>query len=206
MSIDALDSVEHRCRATTPARRCPQAGVVLISGLVLLLVMTIFGVGAVQTTVLQERIAGNLRESGLALQAAEAALQAALSGIEALDEPPAADTTDATMRCARALVPARTGFRAAGCSRLPEVLALWEGEEPDSSAGIPYEAFSDAALPDVYRQPRAYLELRHVPPLDAQAAANGAGSYYVTVTAVGFGRNARARAVVQSTVDRNFAR
>lgn len=52
-----------------------QKGVVLITGLVFLVMMTILGVTAMQNTVLEERMAGNLRDENLAFQAAEAALR-----------------------------------------------------------------------------------------------------------------------------------
>src|SRR5690606_3767551 len=52
-----------------------ERGAVLIVALVLLLVMTILGVSSLSSTTLQERMAGNLRDSNLAFQAAEAALR-----------------------------------------------------------------------------------------------------------------------------------
>jgi type IV pilus assembly protein PilX len=52
-------------------------GAALIISLVLLVVLTVLGVASMQGTILQERMAGNFRESNAALQAAEAALRAA---------------------------------------------------------------------------------------------------------------------------------
>jgi type IV pilus assembly protein PilX len=52
-----------------------QQGVALIICLIVLLIMTIIGVSATQTTTLEERMAGNLRNSNLAFQAAETALR-----------------------------------------------------------------------------------------------------------------------------------
>lgn len=52
-----------------------QQGAALIIALVILLLMTLIGVTAMQTTVLQERMAGNLRDRNIAFQAAEAALR-----------------------------------------------------------------------------------------------------------------------------------
>jgi type IV pilus assembly protein PilX len=52
-----------------------QRGVALVVALVMLLLMTILGVTALRTTTLQERMAGNVRDSNLALQAAEAGLR-----------------------------------------------------------------------------------------------------------------------------------
>jgi type IV pilus assembly protein PilX len=59
-------------------RRLPagQRGAVLVVSLLLLLVMTLLGLGASQSTRLQERMAGNQRDQELALQAAEASLRA----------------------------------------------------------------------------------------------------------------------------------
>jgi type IV pilus assembly protein PilX len=54
-----------------------QSGAVLVVSLLLLLVMTLLGLGAAQSTRLQERMAGNQRDLELALQGAEAGLRAA---------------------------------------------------------------------------------------------------------------------------------
>lgn len=52
-----------------------QEGTVLIVSLVLLLVLTILGISGMQTSGLQERMAGNMHDASLAFQAAEAALR-----------------------------------------------------------------------------------------------------------------------------------
>ncbi|MFB1487588.1 MULTISPECIES: PilX N-terminal domain-containing pilus assembly protein [unclassified Thiocapsa] len=53
-----------------------QKGVVLIVALMFILVMSIVGVTAMHSTIMQERMAGNARDRNLAFQAAEAALRA----------------------------------------------------------------------------------------------------------------------------------
>lgn len=52
-----------------------ETGAALIIGLVLLLVMTLLGITSMQSTTVQERMAGNLRQQDLAFQASEAALR-----------------------------------------------------------------------------------------------------------------------------------
>jgi type IV pilus assembly protein PilX len=52
-----------------------ERGAALIVALILLLLMTVLGVTAMRTTTLQERMAGNARDSNLAFQSAEAALR-----------------------------------------------------------------------------------------------------------------------------------
>jgi type IV pilus assembly protein PilX len=64
----------HRASRLTATR---QKGAVLVISLLLLLVMTLLGLGASQSTRLQERMAGNQRDQEVALQGAEASLRAA---------------------------------------------------------------------------------------------------------------------------------
>ena len=59
------------------SRAASQSGAVLIVSLIMLLLLTLIGVTAMQTTSLEEKMAGNLRDKNLAFQAAESALRAA---------------------------------------------------------------------------------------------------------------------------------
>lgn len=79
----------HRIAAniTAPTTRNLQQGVVLVVSLILLLVLTILGIAAIQSTSLEERMAGNQRAHQLAFEAAEAALrqgEQALNGLASL--------------------------------------------------------------------------------------------------------------------------
>lgn len=60
------------------------SGLALFISLVMLLILTVLGVSAVQTTSMQERMARNARDSSLAFQAAETALRDAEIYMEAL--------------------------------------------------------------------------------------------------------------------------
>lgn len=51
-----------------------QTGAALVVSLLILLIMTIVGVSSMQTTTLEERMAGNMRDQNLSFQSAEAAL------------------------------------------------------------------------------------------------------------------------------------
>lgn len=63
---------------TRLCRPCPschrQRGVALVMALVFLLLMTIIGITALNTTALEEKMAGNVKDRNLAFQAAESAL------------------------------------------------------------------------------------------------------------------------------------
>lgn len=64
-----------------------QRGAALIVGLIMLLLLTLIGVAGMRDTLLQEKMAGNMRDRELALQAAESALRAAETKLGALTEP-----------------------------------------------------------------------------------------------------------------------
>lgn len=53
-----------------------QVGAVLATSLIMLLLLTLIGVSAMQTTSLEEKMAGNMRDRNVAFQAAESALRA----------------------------------------------------------------------------------------------------------------------------------
>ncbi|MCO6413926.1 MAG: hypothetical protein J5I92_14390 [Thiogranum sp.] len=57
--------------------RSQQHGAALVVSLMMLLVMTLIGITAMNTTVLEEKMAGNSRQRQLAFQSAEAALRSA---------------------------------------------------------------------------------------------------------------------------------
>ncbi len=63
-------------KAILNSRPAHQAGVVLVVGLIMLLLLTLIGVTGSQVTNLEEKMAGNSRDYNLAFQAAESALRA----------------------------------------------------------------------------------------------------------------------------------
>ena len=67
-----------------------QAGATLIVSLLILLVMTLLGVTAMQTNILEEKMSGNSKDVSLSLQAAEAALREAEAYVETIVSPSAA--------------------------------------------------------------------------------------------------------------------
>jgi type IV pilus assembly protein PilX len=65
-----------------------QSGAVLAISLIMLLLLTLIGITGTQTSSLEEKMAGNMRDKDLAFQAAESALAAAEASLSA---PPAFD-------------------------------------------------------------------------------------------------------------------
>lgn len=83
--------------ATAPKRR--QRGLVLITSLLFLLMLTIIGITALSTTTLEEKMAGNTRDLNIAFQAAEAALRDAENWLAQQSSEPTAVSTCASPPC-----------------------------------------------------------------------------------------------------------
>ena len=84
----------YRPEAIVMARFCKsnatQYGAILVISLVLLTVMSLIGVAAMQSTIMQERMAGNSRDLNLAFEAAEAGIREGetwLFGLTAMPSP-----------------------------------------------------------------------------------------------------------------------
>lgn len=70
-----------------------QSGAVLIVALVILLILTILGVAVIESSVVEERVAGNTLDKNVAFQAAEAGLRAAEADIDSWPDYPDPVTT-----------------------------------------------------------------------------------------------------------------
>jgi type IV pilus assembly protein PilX len=70
-----------------------QSGAVLFVSLILLLIMTLLGITGMQTTILEEKMAGNSRNTNQAFQSAEAALRRSEAWLSTQATEPAATST-----------------------------------------------------------------------------------------------------------------
>lgn len=77
----------HRSRYSSSSSATHQRGVALVMSLIFLVVLTIIGITSMRNTTLQERMAGAMRDQGLAFQAAEAALREGEDYVRALSKP-----------------------------------------------------------------------------------------------------------------------
>ena len=77
-------------RRQAPRRR--QSGVVLVTALILLVIMTLFGLTGIRMVTQEERMAGYAYDRGLSFQAAEAALRQVESYIETMKPQPTGST------------------------------------------------------------------------------------------------------------------
>jgi type IV pilus assembly protein PilX len=70
-----------------------QSGTALVTSLVMLLIMTMIGVGSLKSTLMQEKMAGNVWDAGAAFQATEIGLRDGEDFIESLVTPALFSTT-----------------------------------------------------------------------------------------------------------------
>ena len=169
-----------------------QAGVALFISLVMLLVLTIIGVSAVQTTSLEERMARNSRDRLMAFQAAESALRDAEAFLETVVT--TASFTDAGAAGLWTIAPFATTAR-------------WMQPNIWTGAG---SAVAANAIQGVMTAPRFLIE--HAATLVREENAYQIGDPYTgsasdrveifRITARGVGGTQNARVLLQSTYGR----
>ena len=169
-----------------------QQGVALFISLVLLLVLTIIGVSAVQTTSLEVRMTGNEHNTMLAFQAAESALRDAEAQMET--------------------VVALGDFTQAGTNGLYEVADLGDPEHWQAAAvwSGANSRVAPTQVDGVAEQPRYIIE--HISSVlleqnayqqeDPYAAAASDRVEMFRITARGVGGNTNARVMLQSNYGR----
>ncbi|MDT8385073.1 MAG: PilX N-terminal domain-containing pilus assembly protein [Gammaproteobacteria bacterium] len=166
-----------------------QQGSALLVSLIILVVMTLLGLSGMRTSVMEEKMAGNMRDSELAFQAAEAALRAAESLIQTnVISTAAFDANGAD------------GFYNNADSR------IWESIDWTDSSSLEYSAF-DTGAAGITTPPRYVIQ--HLASVGSAAdklnlgnAGQGTGAGTVetfTITARGTGGSDSAVVYLQST-------
>ena len=175
-----------------------EAGFSLITILMMVVVLMSLALAGMNSSLVQERMAGNARDRNIALQAAEAALRDAEADVEANLGINSAFVSGCTAGLCRP--PSMT-------SASPTSTPLWQSIDWSASAGKTraYGSSTGAtALPGVASQPRYFIE--QLPPLPPPAgqSANLASAVEdapqaFRVTARGVGVRASTVVILQST-------
>jgi type IV pilus assembly protein PilX len=172
-----------------PPPKRPAHGFSLIAILLMMLAVAMLGLGAMNSSIIQERMVGNARDRQVALQAAEAAIRDAETDIEA--NPNAA--LGFAEGCADGLCIAPSDT-----SNNPQSAPLWQAINWAATRAYGSRTNAPALLgPDnlaLAEQPRYFIEnLPVLPPVPGESAAIGGGSnpapraraYRITVRASG---------------------
>jgi len=171
-------------RTSGPRR---QRGVVLVVSLILLLVMTLLAVGAMRSSNLEERMAGNSQDASVALQAAEAAVREGERAVQQTSVPQSGS---------------------AGVYAEPDPLAQprWKTVNWESKTEvIAYAGFAGA--PGSLEKASAGYFIEQLPRVVGQGESLASDAPvdeigYYRVTARGVGISGRAQAVLQTTYKR----
>ncbi len=176
-----------------------QRGMVLLVGVVLLMVISIVALAGMRASILEERMAANLRLQNLALQGAEAALREGerwLAGLDANDEKllPKDDLCAASPEnCVYGL--AALGGAARIDLTCADADALWQGAAVRSY---------DTEINDLAAAPRYLLEDLNRREPDDLSDPNAGGYSYYRLTAWAAGQGAASCVVLQTTYKKRY--
>jgi len=166
-----------------------QRGIVLLTAVILLFILTLIGIASMNSTALTEKMTQNLRDSSTAFEAAESGLGDAEMLIQTMTTIP---TPVATCSAAPCLV---WQYNALGTFY----------QQPDSWWQANARPFS-ATIANVALQPYYIIEqFNYIPTqLSPDAESKGQGYYYYRITARGTGATDNAHAVVQTIYATQF--
>lgn len=164
--------------------RAQQTGSVLVVALVILLILTLLGLSGMNTTILQERMAGNLQDMNSAFQAAEAGLRDGEADVLAnIDDSSTFTVTCSSGRCEPA--------------SLSDGEDVWEDTaKVNWDTGTNTITYGDntsptpASIPLVHEQPRYVIERLQVVGAGSSLTFKGYGeapTFWYRVTTAGFG-------------------
>lgn len=198
-------------QASPPASH--ERGFVLVTAVIFLLVLTILSLSSMSTTILEEKMTGSYRDRQLAFEAAEAALRDGeldvfsnlrVSGVTSF-VPGCGDNASST--------PSSPDANAGLCTVETDGSPVWLDFETDSTRRTGWVSGDDEAhsvkygrmtaatdLSDVAKQPRYIVEVIRLPSQQRKLNAPQTYKYAYRITAVGFGRRASTRVVLQSVV------
>ena len=173
-----------------------QSGAALIIGLVLLIALTIIGVGTLSTTSLEHRMAGNMGDLNLAFNASETVSRALTQIITPLATPPAeqADcvgkkTTDATL-----------------CIIKRDNTEWWKGKDHTWWKTNTTQLKGDVELDAVSTQPHALVENLMFDSDDINRGHDyiTKGTQYYRITSRGTGVSDKSQSIIQQTIVKRF--
>lgn len=198
----------------TQSTRNPQQGVVLITAVMLLVVLSILAISMLKTTILEERMVSSSRDWSNAFQAAESALRDAEREIK--DSTRISGQTGFAALCSTTSSPKGAGLcqpnactntaSNGNCSPIWVHLATVQNDAgwktgSGTSKSIQYGAITNAAaLSGVGAQPRYIIEVLSPPSGSLIPKPGTPPNYVYRVTAVGFGVNTQSRVMLQSMV------
>ena len=171
-----------------------QKGIALIISMIMLLMMTLLGVSAMKTSMMEQKMAGNTRDVTIAFQAAETGLRDAEVWLENQTTEPEATSTGAN----------RVWIFNAPDPDAANAVNWWQ--ERNQTWWLSSAQAYGTAIANVNTVPHSVIEYKQFIRDDLGVGSGGAetGRIYYQITAKGTGGSDQARVLVQSTTARRF--
>lgn len=183
----------HYAKPSTSARR--ESGFVLIASLLILIVLTFLAIGMYHSFTVQENVTANTKEKGRAFQVAQSTLEYGEHLLQSGALLTPSNPTGAPIACASG-TPLTTATICNSTSPV-NIKAPTSGSAMTLANGSTYSTMEPALTisqtggnGDYYANPQLYIQYLGV---------TASGQYIYQVTALGYGGNSNAVAVVQST-------
>jgi type IV pilus assembly protein PilX len=145
-----------------------QKGAVLVISLIMLLLLTLIGTSSIQTSSLEEKMAGNIRDEDLAFQAAETALRAA-EAVVATNPPAFSVVANGT---------GSTGLYTTIGATLTDPLGFWKTVDWSSTTAV--ATYSGGTLNNISSVPRYIIE--ELPTSSGGSSTSSGGSLEAATT------------------------
>lgn len=170
-----------------------QRGMTLVIVLIFLMLLTMLGIGAMSTTTLQEKMAGNMKDQTIAFQSAESAARFGESQLRLMIERPIAETTGSN--------DADVDVWPLGSNDYATATQAWW-----TATAEEYGTWSVKDLGQTAADPRYIVEYRTQIEDDLSSESMGVSNppQVYDVYGSGTGQTLNARTVVQSTYIRRF--
>jgi type IV pilus assembly protein PilX len=173
-----------------------QSGTVLVISMIFLLLLTIVGLSGMRSSIMNERMSGNMRDNSLAFNAAEAALRNGESWIDNSGNIKIVRWDS----CADAPC-AESAYEANGSSPTPDMLSLNDDAWTNPATVQLYRPVSGQELQDLELSPSYIVEFLYYEnvenPLLLSQGSDRYGVY--RISARGVGKTLSAESIVQST-------
>jgi type IV pilus assembly protein PilX len=185
-----------------------QRGVALFVGLMVLIVALLLGITATNSSIMQERMAGNFKDTSLAFQAAEAGSRWSTAWLQSRNSasqpfPCGSGCTSTSQVWSIGQYPAEPG---PGDSLWGSDTAWTYGFDPTSTPEVavdPVQSFGGVLDPMVFSQPKYIMEQQYFA-RDDLAGASFMGVAYYRVTSLGKGSRDSSAAIIKTLVAKRY--
>lgn len=163
-----------------------QRGAVLFVGLIMLIIITLMGVVAMKSSILQEKLSAGAMDQSIAFQAAESALR------------DAEKDTNQNLTSSSAFTSACTGGL---CLPSSTATQAWQSINDWTTSALPIAYGTntgEAAISGVAIQPRYIIELLPDIPVEPGGSAGSTPNNAFRITAMGWGKRASTPIMLQS--------